>query len=101
MNAPQPQHAEGLSDSERGMLRKSVRDLLARHWPVEGAVERADDTQAIAALSQAMAGQGLAALGADLAEGGLREIVLLFEELGRASCPAPMLGAVVANLALA
>ena len=48
-----------------------------------------------------MAGQGLAALGADPAEAGLREIVLVFEELGRASCPAPLLGAVAANLALA
>jgi acyl-CoA dehydrogenase len=101
MNIPQPQTAEGLSDSERGMLRKSVRDLLARHWPVEGAVERADDAQAIAAVWRAMAGQGLSTLGSDPGEGGLREIVLVFEELGRASCPAPMLGAVAANLALA
>ena len=35
------------------------------------------------------------------AEAGLREILLVFEELGRASCPAPLLGAVAANLALA
>ena len=35
-----------------------------------------------------------------MAEAGLREIVLVFEELGRASCPAPLLGAVAANLAL-
>jgi alkylation response protein AidB-like acyl-CoA dehydrogenase len=31
----------------------------------------------------------------------LREIILVFEELGCASCPAPLLGAVAANLALA
>jgi acyl-CoA dehydrogenase len=48
-----------------------------------------------------MAGQGLAALGANPAEAGLREILLVFEELGRASCPAPLLGAVGANLTLA
>ena len=101
MNAPRPHDVEGLSDSERGMLRKSVRDLLARHWPVEGAVERADDAQAIAGVWRALAGQGLATLGSDPAEGGLQEIVLVFEELGRASCPAPMLGAVAANLAFA
>jgi alkylation response protein AidB-like acyl-CoA dehydrogenase len=100
MSAPQLQNVEVLSDSDRSLLRKSVRDLLARHWPAEGAVERADDAQAIAAVWKAMAGQGLATLGSDPAEGGLREIVLVFEELGRASCPAPMLGAVAANLAL-
>jgi acyl-CoA dehydrogenase len=83
------------------MLRKSVRDLLARYWPAEGAVERSDDIQAIAAVWRTMAGQGFAALGSEPTEGGLREIVLMFEELGRASCPAPMLGAVAANLVLA
>ena len=101
MNAPQPQTADGSSESERGMLREAVRALLARHWPVEGAVERSDDARAIAALWREMAGQGLATLGSNPAEGGLREIVLVFEELGRASCPAPLLGAVAANLALA
>jgi alkylation response protein AidB-like acyl-CoA dehydrogenase len=48
-----------------------------------------------------MSAQGLTALGADRAEGGLREMVLVFEELGRASCPAPLLGAAACNLALA
>jgi acyl-CoA dehydrogenase len=100
MSVPQPPRAETLSDSDRGLLRKSLRDLLARRWPVETAVERADDGPAISAVWQAMAGQGLASLGSDPAEGGLREIVLVFEELGRAACPAPMLGAVAANLAL-
>jgi 3-oxo-4-pregnene-20-carboxyl-CoA dehydrogenase beta subunit len=102
MNAPQSQQrTDMLSDSERGMLRKSVRDLLSRQWPVEGAVERAGDRQAVSALWRALAGQGIAALGSDPAEGGLREIVLVFEELGRAACPVPLLGAVVANLTLA
>jgi alkylation response protein AidB-like acyl-CoA dehydrogenase len=101
MNAPLSQHAEGPSDAERAMLRDAVRDLLARHWPAEGAVERAGDAAAIGTVWRAMAGQGLAALGSDPAEGGLREIALVFEELGRASCPAPMLGAVAANVALA
>ena len=35
------------------------------------------------------------------AQAGLREILLVFEQLGRASCPVPLLGAVAANLALA
>src|SRR6185295_5560141 len=70
-------------------------------WPVDKAVENAGDADAIAKQWRAMAGQGLALLGADATEAGLREIVLVFEEMGRASCPALLLGAVACNLALA
>jgi 3-oxo-4-pregnene-20-carboxyl-CoA dehydrogenase beta subunit len=90
-----------ISDDERALLRKSVRELLARRWPMATAVENAGNADALAALWRTMAEQGLAALGSDPAEAGLREILLVFEELGRASCPAPLLGAVAANLALA
>ncbi len=83
------------------MLRKSVRDLLAARWPAEKAVEQASSTEAIATVWREMARQGLASLGSDKAEVGLRETILVFEELGRASCPAPLLGAVAANIALA
>src|SRR5436190_1482936 len=90
-----------VSDAERNLLRRSVRDFLARNWPADKAVENSDDTGAIAQLWHAMVRQGLASLGTNPAEGGLREIVLVFEETGRAACPAPLLGAVAANLALA
>src|SRR5262245_38277526 len=92
---------EGLSDPERGLLRKSVRDFLTGHWPADTAVERAGNAQAVGKLWRDMAGLGLTSLGSDNAEVGLRETLLVFEELGRASCPAPQLGAVAANLALA
>src|SRR5205085_3114668 len=59
------------------------------------------NAEATAALWRDPAGQGLAALGADPAEAGVREILLVFEELGRARGPAPRLGAVAATLALA
>jgi acyl-CoA dehydrogenase len=101
MSVPNLQANEGVSDTERGLLRKSVRDLLAARWPAETAVQKSGDQQAVASLWREMAGQGLASLGADGAEVGLREIAIVFEELGRASCPAPLLGAVAANLALA
>jgi len=101
MNASKPHKTEGVSDVERGLLRDSVRELLLKRWPPDHAVERAGNAEAIAALWRDLAGQGLSALGADPAEAGLREIVLVFEELGRASCPAPLLGAVATNLALA
>jgi acyl-CoA dehydrogenase len=96
-----PEKRENLSDADRGLLRKSVRDLLAARWPADKAVEHAGRPEAIAAVWRDMARQGLAALGSDKAEVGLREAILVFEELGRASCPAPLLGAVAANVALA
>jgi alkylation response protein AidB-like acyl-CoA dehydrogenase len=95
-----PISREGVSEAERVLLRKSVRDLLSNIWPAEMAVKNIGDTQALAALWPAMARQGLSSLGSDVAGVGLREIVLVFEELGRASCPAPLLGAVGLNLAL-
>jgi acyl-CoA dehydrogenase len=96
-----PVVADSVSESERDLLRKSVRDLLTRRWPSATAVENAENAPAVTALWREMAAQGLASLGSDAAEAGLREILLVFEEFGRASCPAPLLGAVAANLALA
>jgi 3-oxo-4-pregnene-20-carboxyl-CoA dehydrogenase beta subunit len=99
MNA-QLRTTEGLSEADRSLLRKSVRDLLASRWPAGDAVERSESADAIGAVWKVMAGQGLAALGTETAGTGLREVLLVFEELGRAACPAPLLGAVAANLAL-
>ena len=101
MSGSQHHTLGGVSDSERDLLRRSVRDFLSSNWPVDRAVEKSDDRESIAKLWLAMAQQGLSSLGSDATEAGLREIVLVFEELGRASCPAPLLGAVAANLALA
>ncbi len=101
MSGSKSQDREGVTEAERNLLRKSVRDLLADIWPPERAVDDAGNPETIAKLWPAFARQGLASLGSDTAEAGLREIVLVFEELGRASCPAPLLGAVAANLALA
>ncbi len=91
----------GVSEEEREMLRHSVRGLLEAKWPVEGAVERSAEAKAILDIWADCAKQGLSALGADPQEAGLSEIMLVFDELGRASCPAPLLGAISANLLLA
>jgi alkylation response protein AidB-like acyl-CoA dehydrogenase len=91
----------GLSDSERTLLRRSVRGLLSNKWPADRAVENSSSAHALAELWAAMAKQGLSSLGAHAEEGGLREVLLVFEELGRASAPAPLLGAIAANLAFA
>ena len=90
----------GMSNAERDLLRKSVRDFLASAWPSDRSVESSSDHAATAKLWHGMARLGLTSLGSNMGEVGLRDIVLVFEELGRASCPAPLLGAVAANLAL-
>ena len=95
-----PDRAELPGAEERDMLRQSVRGFVHTHWPAAGAVERAADPGALAALWQGLVGQGLATLGSEPTEGGLREIALVMEELGRAACPAPLLGAALANLLL-
>ncbi len=86
---------------ERALLCQSVRGFLASHWPAAGAIERSEDRAAVAALWQGLVGQGLASLGHEPSEGGLREVAVVMEELGRAACPAPLLGAMLANLLLA
>ncbi len=88
-------------DEERGLLRDSLRGWLAAHWPAAGAIERSSDRTAVATLWQGLAAQGIVALGRDPAEGGLREAVIVMEELGRAAAPAPMAGTLLANLLLA
>ena len=87
-----------IGEEERTLLRDTVRGLLAEQWPAEGAVERANDPASVNRIWQSLAAQGLTELGFDPEEGGLREILLVFEELGRASCPAPLLGGVIVNL---
>jgi acyl-CoA dehydrogenase len=81
---------------EDALLRSSVRALLARHWPAETAVEQGGRPDAVAAVWRELAANGFAALD-DL---GLRETLILFEEAGRAACPAPLLGALAANALL-
>ena len=85
---------------ERSMLRDSLRGFLETHWPAADAVVRATRPEAVAAIWSALVDQGVASLGSDPTEGGLREIAIAMEEAGRAACPAPLLGAVLANLAL-
>ena len=86
-------------DEERAMLRDSLRGFLAQHWPAAEAVARTSRPEAVATVWSALVDQGVAALGAEPSEGGLREIAIAMEEAGRAACPAPLLGAFLANLA--
>ena len=84
---------------EQELLRDSVRGFLGQRWPVEHAVAGHSDVKAQAAIWRGLAGQGLAALGADADLGGMVEVLVVMEELGRAACPVPLQDAVLANLA--
>ena len=86
---------------ERGMLRDSMRGFLETHWPAAGAIERGRERGALVALWSLLVEQGVAGLGSVPSEGGLREAAIVMEALGRAACPAPFLGALLANIALA
>lgn len=87
------------SDDVADMLRDSLRGLLETHWLAECMKDGASPA-AITRIWDKLAQQGVAVLGADPEEGGLREILAVMEELGRAACPAPMWSAVLANLVL-
>jgi alkylation response protein AidB-like acyl-CoA dehydrogenase len=87
------------ADDIRRMLRDSLRGFLREHWSANAPRDGAS-AQEIAAIWGKLVRQGVAALGRDPAEGGLREIVVVMSELGRAGCPAPMSSAALSNLAL-
>ena len=86
------------SEEERELIRTSVNRLLADKWPALKAVELSAEPAAVKDIWTELESLGVPDLGRDPAMGGLREILLVFEELGRACCPAPLIGAVVANL---
>ncbi len=88
------------SDDVRTMLRDSLRGFLGAQWNVQAAATSSESAEEVAAIWTRLVGQGVAGLGCDAGEGGLREIVVVMTELGRAACPAPMWSAALANLAL-
>ena len=86
---------------ERQLLRDSVRGFLAQHWPAAGAVAAHADRAALGAIWRGLAGQGLTTIGHDAELGGMTELLVVTEELGRAACPAPLADAMLVNLAWA
>src|SRR5260370_33040027 len=86
---------------DRSMLRDPSRTRLEQHWPWDKAKAFAAEPAAAAGLWRVLAEQGCTVLGADPASGGLREILAVMAELGRAGRPAPLLDAAVVNTLLA
>jgi len=93
-------HAAQPGQAERDLLRDSLRGFLGRHWPAARAVGGHADAAALRAIWRGLAGQGLTALGSDPEIGGMAEVLVAMEELGRAACPVPLYDAALANLAL-
>jgi alkylation response protein AidB-like acyl-CoA dehydrogenase len=87
-------------DDVRTMLRDSLRGFLGAQWKAEPTAEPSRLAEQVASVWTRLVGQGVAALGCDRGEGGLREILVVMTELGRAACPAPMWSAALTNLAL-
>lgn len=91
-----------LTDSaETRMVRDSARALLAVEWPVQEAVAMAKSPDAMRRMWKLAAAQGWTSLGPDTDGLGLPAALVLLQELGRASCPIPLLDAVLANAVLA
>src|SRR5258705_11167195 len=86
------------NEEGRQMLRDSLGGFLAAQWRADG--EQATPPEEVSATWTRLVGQGVASLGCDFTEGGLREILVVMAELGRAACPAPMWSAALTNLAL-
>src|SRR5439155_11963076 len=96
---PSMDAAEVPGDDVRQMLRDSLRGFLGEQWTAD-CVRRGPSPPDVAAIWSKLVGQGIATLGCNLDEGGLREIAVVLAELGRAACPAPMWSAAIVNFAL-
>jgi alkylation response protein AidB-like acyl-CoA dehydrogenase len=83
----------------REMLRDSLRGFLGEQWNAD-CVRHGPAPHDVAAMWSRLVTQGVASLGRNRAEGGLREVAVVLAELGRAACPAPMWSAALANFAL-
>ncbi|MEH2486287.1 alkylation response protein AidB-like acyl-CoA dehydrogenase [Bradyrhizobium sp. AZCC 2230] len=91
--------AELPGEDIREMLRGSLRGFLGEQWNAD-CVRHGPAPHDIVAMWSGLVTQGVANLGCNRAEGGLREVAVVLAELGRAACPAPMWSAALANFAL-
>jgi alkylation response protein AidB-like acyl-CoA dehydrogenase len=89
------------TDEERNMLGDAARGVLEQAWPAAAYDESIKSPRRLTEVWKTLCEQGFSALGANKSEGGLREIALVLQELGRAACIAPMLPTAIANLLLA
>jgi 3-oxo-4-pregnene-20-carboxyl-CoA dehydrogenase beta subunit len=92
---------EQVSGEDRQQLRRSLRQMLKAKWLTSSTVEnarRASQPEALQAIYHELIKLGLSELGKGGQQGGLRELLLVLEELGRFDVPAPFLGTSLFNL---
>ena len=93
--------AELPSGEERELIRTSVRGFLEEHWPLDSmvaATKRAANVEELRTIYRKFAELGLTCLGLNANDGGMSEILVVSEELGRRCAPLPFFGAALANL---
>lgn len=78
------------SDEDRQILREAVRGFFENTPEIS--------TPTTPSIWKQLAGQGLTQIAASPADGGLREILQVAEEAGRAACRAPLADAALVNL---
>ena len=86
------------TDEDRRLLGDSVRGFLEQAWPASALPDAASLPEQLRVAWKKIAAQGLSALGGEPSEGGVRELLVIMQELGRAGCPAPLLDSTMANL---
>ena len=91
---------DGRDEQTLDLLRGSVRGLLERRWPADQALELPSDPDALAALWSEAASLGWTDLGRPGTDDGVSAALVVLQELGRAACPLPILGTLLAVWAL-
>lgn len=90
-----------ISDADRAQLRAGLRRSLARDWPSGDALARGASPAAMTAIVRQIGELGLAGIGSSDGVGGLSEITMSMQELGRAACPVPLHSLHTLNLIIA
>jgi alkylation response protein AidB-like acyl-CoA dehydrogenase len=88
------------TDEDRALMRDTVRGILEQEWPASAYERGLLDADRQRQVWRALVDVGVASLGSEPTEGGVREIALVAEELGRAASLAPMIATGIANLLL-
>lgn len=95
MNGNSSTPAVDVRNHEMEMLRGAVRRMLADRWRPD-----AEGVGDIDGIWRDLDGQGLIQLGSEAGFGDLPLAIVVMAELGRAACPAPLIPAVIGNIAL-
>jgi len=85
---------------DRQLLRDALRGILNQYWSSASPVSKSDGT-ALADAWKHLAASGTLALGSNPEDGYIREVCVAMQELGRAGCLAPVIGAYLFNVAMA